>query len=308
MGILILGSANEDRIFSMPEAPSPDETQTALRYSRAPGGLGVNQAVAAARQDVTVIYVGCVGEDEAGAAILDRLTTEGVDVTCVEVLESEPTGIAFINSYPGGAHSIVVAKNANALLSPHSIDRGAARMTDQSTVLLTHGETPDNLLRHASTVASRKGFRVVISLDARTRLPQQVAAVCDPLIVNRTEAAWLTGTEIRSVADALNCSQRLLEETRSVVITLGGEGVVFSCLDHTEYLPASNFGKVVDVSGAGDAFAASLCVSLQSGNTLFDAVHYANDAAALMVCRPGVLDAFPTTAELRTAKRQRPST
>jgi len=73
--ITVFGSIGMDLLFSLPHLPAVGETVPTPAYTTAMGGKGANQAVAAARDGVTVRFVGSVGADGfvgVLAAVLDR--------------------------------------------------------------------------------------------------------------------------------------------------------------------------------------------------------------------------------------------
>jgi len=92
--VLVVGSVNLDTVLHCDHLPGPGETVLAEAMSSGFGGKGANQAVAAARLGARVTLVAAVGDDDAGAAALADLTTEGVDTGGVVVVPGEPTGRA----------------------------------------------------------------------------------------------------------------------------------------------------------------------------------------------------------------------
>lgn len=61
-------------------------------FAEHPGGKGLNQAVAAARAGAKVAFVGAVGHDAAGSALLDVLADEGIDTDGVAAWPPRPDG------------------------------------------------------------------------------------------------------------------------------------------------------------------------------------------------------------------------
>ena len=113
------------------------------------------------------------------------------------------------------------------------------------------------------------------------------------LVVNRHEAATLSGMESPSAAAA---ELRRLGAT-TVIITLGGDGVVF-CDDAGECSVAAVTVTAIDTSGAGDVFCGVLVAALARGLPTAEAATIANRAGAIAVTRRGTLAACPTTQEL----------
>src|ERR1700733_2974400 len=87
--ITVVGAANVDHVAHCERLPRPGETVTGAEFERVAGGKGANQAVAAARLDVQVRFVGRVGRDDL---VLRSLEHEGIDVSGVSRDEGESGG------------------------------------------------------------------------------------------------------------------------------------------------------------------------------------------------------------------------
>ncbi len=107
----------------------------------------------------------------------------------------------------------------------------------------------------------------------------------DLLILNRKEAAVATGATDPA-------PERLAECAADVVITDGAQGAV-GVIDGARVDVAANEATVVDLTGAGDAFAAGLLVGRMRGLAPRDALELAARVAARIVGRHGgvVMDA-----------------
>ncbi len=77
--IVILGSTNIDHIGRIQRIPVPGETVGDGIYSKAFGGKGFNQAVAATRAGGNVTFLSSVGGDEDGSRIISYLQQLGAD-------------------------------------------------------------------------------------------------------------------------------------------------------------------------------------------------------------------------------------
>ena len=122
----------------------------------------------------------------------------------------------------------------------------------------------------------------------------------DPIVVNEHEAAFLLGNKVEGVGGAISAAPELLAlGPKSVVITVGEDGAVFSDGESTEHLPAPEV-DVVDTTGAGDAFVGALAAKLADDAPLRDAVAYAARAGAAAVTKEGAQGALPTPETVET--------
>lgn len=111
--ITVLGSANYDTFVKVKRAPEMGETISADSLAQACGGKGANQAATIGKLGFKVDFVGQVGDDSQGKILTEDLKSFGVNTHFVKVVDNEPTGQAFILSYPNKDNSIVIVGGAN---------------------------------------------------------------------------------------------------------------------------------------------------------------------------------------------------
>jgi ribokinase len=259
--LIVLGSSSRDYTVVVDRHPQPGETLLGGDIITGAGGKGANQAVASARAGLSPVFLGCFGEDSTGTELIDELSANGVDVSQVTTTSLAPTGVALITVVESGENSIVVAAGANAHLAPNATATTIRELAGPDTVALAQLEIPLDTVRAAAAAVTDAGGRFVLNLSPSRDIPADLLAVCDPLVVNESEAAAVSGRSVRSVDDARDVAALLAQSCRSVVVTLGGDGVVWADGIAVHYLPAARV-PVVDTTGAGDAFAGALAASL----------------------------------------------
>jgi len=279
--LVVVGSLNADLYVEITALPRPGETISGCNAAMRPGGKGANQAAAAARAGVRPVFVGAVGSDSVGGDVLTDLEARGVDVSHV-LRASEPTGVALITVSPDGENSIVVAAGANASLDPAATAATVAQLAGADAVLLAQLEIPAEAVSAAASEIEKVGGRFVLNLSPSRYVSPKLLAFADPLILNETEASDLAASAIDGPADAETVARRLLATSRSVVITLGADGVIVADANGVSHLESERV-KVVDTTGAGDAFAGALAATLASGGTLTDGVKAGIAAGAAAV-------------------------
>ncbi len=259
--LIVLGSANTDYTVLVERHPQPGETLLGDELVVATGGKGANQALAAARSGAMPVFLGAVGDDGNGRQMLDALGAGGVDVSSVAVVDDAPTGIALITVSRDGENTIVVAAGANARVNAHEVEAAIRAVGGARTVLLAQLEIPLPVVADAASIIDELGGRTVLNLSPSREVPDALLSLCDPLVVNESEAHDLSGLPVGSIDEAAAAAQALLERCRSVVITLGGEGAVFASPSASGHVAAPRV-TVVDTTGAGDAFVGALAAEL----------------------------------------------
>lgn len=299
--IVVLGSANADLTVQVERRPQSGETVHGSELVTLPGGKGANQAVAAGRLGADVSFAGCVGVDSNGELLLAVMAAAGVDTTAVRRVET-PTGVALIAVTPDGDNSIIVAPGANGDVGTADVDALQPTMA-AAAILVMQMELATPVVEHAAAVASETGTRVLLNLAPAVTVSPATLAVCDPLVVNEHEAAFLLGpaAEGGTISDWESTTARLRAlGPRSVVVTLGGAGAVSDDAG-TIHRAAAPQVTPVDTTGAGDAFIGALAWRLASGDNLADATLFAVRVGSTAVLKRGAQTSYPSVAEVLPA-------
>ena len=295
--VVALGGINMDLSAAARRMPAPGETGFGDSFRVSPGGKGANQAVAAARLGASVRMVGRVGADDFGAALLDNLRREGIDVSGVATDPDNPSGVAMILLDEMKRNYIVAAYGAN-LASDQAQVEAAEKALVGADALLLQLETPLEVAVAAARAAREKGALVIWDPAPAVPMGEEAYRLCDVLTPNQTEAETLTGVRAADRAGARDAARRLVREgVAAAVVTLGEGGAHLETREGGEFVPPFDV-PTVDTVAAGDAFAAALGVALAEGRGLPSAVRWASAAGALAVTRRGAQDAMPRRDEV----------
>jgi ribokinase len=296
VSIVVVGSINQDVRLAVPRLPRAGETLRADGMRTGPGGKGANQAVAIARLGEAVAMVGAVGADASGAALLERLKTEGVDVRAVRTIgpteteDGPATGMAIV-LWDEPESTIVIESGANAhvdgvLLGEHT---ALLRTAD---VVLCQCETPASAL--AAVVEHAGGVRILNPAPA-VPLPADLVGQFDLLVPNRHELAVLVGAPAAKTVDEAHEQVRSLDFHGDVVVTLGEDGALVVPADRSEAPTrvAAHRVAAIDTTAAGDSFCAALAIGARRGLPLVQSARWAAAVAASTTTRHGAMDSLP---------------
>ena len=283
--VVVVGSVNLDVSLHVERIPAPGETVAAHSSSVSPGGKGANQACAVARSGVSCTFVGAVGDDAAGGTLRQALQARAVDLDQLLVLPGVESGGATVIVDASGENSIVITGGANAALTPAQVVAALDAVPDAGLVL-TQGELAPACVEAAADWSAAHGVRFVHNLAPFRRVPADLLARCDPLVVNEHEAAQLVG-ELGERAQEPDAMLAVLQRhCSSVLITLGGVGAAWSSPAGTGRHATAKV-SVVDTTGAGDAFVGAAAASLVSDGDLARAVEAGVAAGAAAVQHRG---------------------
>jgi ribokinase len=311
---VVVGSFNQDHVWRSERFPQPGQTQLG-QFSSGPGGKGFNQAVACVRQAVTTAFVGALGRDRLGDAAEALARAEGMQ-SCWQRVAGEATGTAVILLDASGQNMIVVAPGANGALDAAHVSAQSALIAG-ARVLVTQHEVALPACIEAMRIARRHGVLTLHNPAPVGDLETCAALLplADVLTPNETEFEALLAQRGQGLppdwATRLDAAQlhercRMLQ-VPTVVLTLGSAGVFVSHADPARlrdlqpyYRQPAEAVRVVDTTGAGDAFNGGLAAALAvwPDGAFADAVRRAGRVAGLAVERAGAALAMPRRTEV----------
>lgn len=236
-------------------------------------GPAPNAAVAIARLGLRAGLDSFIGDDEVGREAITYLKSEGVDTDTMLIEKGIPTSYYFVLRY--GAERTILVKNEqfDYTWSPPSKEPEwvyLALISDASwqfhEELLKYLEAHPNikLAFQPGTFHFKWGVEKLAGIYKRSHI----------LVLNREEAADVTGRSVESIRELTNGLHELGPET--VVITDGPKGSYASYDGRLVTIP--NYpdpAPPVDRTGAGDAFASTIVAALAQGESMDTALTWA---------------------------------
>ena len=295
--ILVIGSSNTDMVIKTEKMPAPGETILGGTFLMNPGGKGANQAVAAARLGGKVSFITKRGNDLFGNQAVGLFMREGIDTQYIVKDMELPSGVALITVDATGENSIVVAPGSNGNLLPEDI---SLKMLQKGKcgIMLLQLEIPVKTVEYAVDKATEYGIKVILNPAPATILPDDLYRNIWLITPNETEAEILTGIRVHDVPSAEDAAESFKKKgVKNVIITLGASGAYISSDMFTGMVPGLKV-EAVDTTAAGDVFNGALAVAIAEGNSLEEAVQFANKAAAISVTRLGAQASAPYRKEI----------
>jgi D-beta-D-heptose 7-phosphate kinase / D-beta-D-heptose 1-phosphate adenosyltransferase len=284
-----------------PEAPAP--VMAVQRSESNIGGAG-NVARNIAGLGARCIFVGLVGEDDAGAQLKAALAREDRIESILIADRARPTTrkVRFVSEH-FSTHMLradwEMAAPASADIEQRLIDAILPLLPRADIVLLSDyakGVLTARVIRNIIDAARKLGKRVIVDPKNLNFAVYRGATLLTP---NRREFAEATRSRAdteQNIADAAQDAMQLVD-CEAMLVTQSEHGMTLvSRQGETIHVPAHPV-KVRDVSGAGDTVAAVLAVALAAGADWEAALRVANAAAAVAVGKKGT--ASVTSTELR---------
>ncbi len=236
------------------------------------GGGATNAAVTFVRQGLRAEFMGTVGKDPAGQAVLDDLDKEGVGTSHVSYSEKYNTGYSVLLLAPTGERTILTYRGASTHYhqKDFKLDEVEADWLYVSSMAGCF-EVLDKLFGHAR----KKGMKIMFNPGkGELAHPAKLRALLedvDVLNVNKEEMAQIVEGE--SIEEL---TVHALNYVNVAIVSDGPRGVCAS--DGKSIVKAGMYQdvKVIDRTGAGDAFGSGFLSQWAAGKSLADSIVFAS--------------------------------
>ncbi len=306
--LLVLGDLNMDMIGRVDEWPAPGGECLCPRLELHCGGVGANCALAIAPWGIKVRLLGCVGQDRFGDHLLDTLRKTGVDVRGVQRSSRSLTGILYINVTRDGQRTFFGSRGANQFMRSPDVPAGSL-LSSTAAHLVGYSflnPVPEKIARQILRQFHSRGKQVSldVGMEPSKRIPKKILRLLpqvDLLFVSSDEAAILTGKS--------NPPESFLQLQRAgakeIVMKLGKRGCLITDGEILREVPSFAV-RIMDSTGAGDAFTAAFLQARMRGWPKLEAALAANAAGAAAASRVGagtiLSDVAATRKLLRTQR------
>lgn len=280
--IVCIGGANIDRKARSNQKVRMDSSNP-VKMSEVCGGVARNFAENISRLGLSASLMTCVGNDKEGNWILNETKSQGVDVSQVWVLATERTG-TFTTLLDVDGNSVVSMADMDIYekLTPSMIEEKWSHIAASQGVYLDTN-IPKDCIQYVIKRCKETNIPLYIdpvSPAKAQNLPSRLDGV-KLLLPNREEAEWLTDSKIDSITDCqIACEKISQYGVDNVIITLGDKGVYYFSPEESGHLPQIQT-DVVDVTGAGEAFASCAVYGIMNDESLESACRLGLAGAAL---------------------------
>ncbi len=265
--IVCIGAANLDRKLRT-LAKLKMGTSNPARQDESYGGVARNIAENLARLSAPVALLTAIGDDSSGKALIEHAEQLGIDTRGSLRLANTCSGTYTAVLDDHGEMMLALADMA--LYDKISPEFLGSRQPQRASGALTVADMnlPHDALRSLLDDAVRDSMPLVIvavSQPKMARLPLQLKGL-RLLILNQGELETRVGKTLVTDADFKEaCRTVQAQGAQDVIVTRGSTGVIHTTQDGIAFLAARE-AQIIDVTGAGDAFAAAVCWSLFQGD------------------------------------------
>ncbi len=298
--ICVFGVFVADLCFVANAIPEKGQTILGNKHIVGPGGKGSNQAIAAARLGGQVNFITKIGNDQNAKMALNLYKEVGINRDSIIQDKNQLTGVAgiMINEKTGD-NAINIVPGAAGSLTNKDIDENLSFIKN-SEIFLTQLETPYKVTSYALNKAKGSGSTTIFNPAPASNINESDFKLMDYFTPNETEASFYLKKNVETKIEIEEAAKTFLNKgVKNIVITLGSKGVYFANSSKSYFIDAFNLkDKVVDTTGAGDAFNGAFAYALSKNYKDKDALEFANKVAGISTTRVGAANAMPNLNEV----------
>jgi len=266
------------------------------------GGGASNTSTGLSRLGCDAKFCGVVGNDQWGEKLIENLKKEGVDTSCATIVDGEVSSFSIILSALSGERTILYEPGANEHLHDANFSKEAAAQMDW--IYLNHIQEgscviQDDIIEILTSDESicftwnPGGCQIDIGMEHTHNA--QLLSQANLVLLNKEEALKFTKTE--EINDAI---KKLIKAgVQNVCITNGSNGTTASDGKNICHCPVIKEAKVVDTTGAGDAFGTGVTWALVEGLDLPTALRAGTINASSVVSAIGTQAGLLTETKMK---------
>lgn len=298
--VIGFGALNVDKLFRVNRLAKAEEESFIEDFAEACGGSAANAAVGLARLGCKVGFIGKVGCDREADLLIQDFCKEGVDTNGTIRARQGKSGsvMGFVDKK--GARALYIDSGVNDTIAFGEINVDYA---SQAQFLHLTSFVGEKSFQTQKKLLSALPDSVRVSFDPGALYARKGFAYLKPIIKktyvlmpNAIELELLTGeTDYCKGADFM-----VGKGVKMVAVKLGGDGCYVTDGRERHLIEAFKV-KVVDTTGAGDAFCAGFLYGLVNDKRLYECGKLSNFVASRCVMKMGARAGLPFAKDLKLA-------
>jgi len=309
--VICIGAALVDMVAQVERHPSDDDEVFVSNLSLFSGGAAANTAYACGKMGLSATFIGKLGKNDIfGNKIISDFKEASVETRLIKYSDRYKTGSAYVALNEKGERRIYAYSGAANYLSKNDLleeEIGATKI-----IFLSSLQNLEPLL-HAAKIGRNLNIPVILNpgmliIEQGFGYIKNLLEKIDILILSQKEFKTLFNFKEKDLSQD-SIRERAVSlfalGMKIIVITLGEKGAFILTTTHYELIQPLKLEKVIDTTGAGDAFSAGFIYGLVKNlNLKFEHlrnnVKIGNFVAGNCIQKLGARNGFPMRNELKT--------
>ena len=293
--LTVIAGSDIDTFYDVESFPRAGDACVAKEAGSKVGGCILNVGTIASYLGMKVRVLETLKTGDKGTELLLKsMTDAGMDISHIRYGKDVVNGRCLIMRC-GSEKCIFVIPPERPLFLPEDEEIRGVLETSDYLYSLAHTLTASFADLSPVYEAQKKGVKLILDGSSQYLDPNEaeITRHCDALFINTQSYARLSDCYGKDAAEEL-----LENGTEFLCVTDGSKGSFLYTREGKRFEPPVRLEKVVDSTGAGDTFAASILTSLASGRSLTEAHKRASAAGALACLHEGAISPSLNAAAL----------
>lgn len=258
----------------------------------ASGGSAGNTVAGVASLGGRAAFIGKVAADPLGAAYGHDMRSVGIHFATAPLADAQPTATSIILITPDGERTMNTHLGACLALGPDDVDPAVVQAAAITYLegYLWDPPAAKEAFRTAARIAHAAGRQVAITLSDSFCVDRHRGEFLDLVRTGTVDIVFANEHELKALyetSDLDTAVASLRVDCALAAVTLGAEGSLAVTREETHHVRAHPIERVVDVTGAGDLYAAGFLFGLSRGLSLADCATIGGLSAAEVIGHVG---------------------
>lgn len=309
LDVICIGAALVDIVAKIERHPIEDDEVFVPNLQILSGGAAANTAFACALLGLKVAFIGKLGyDDEFGNKIINEFKDTSLDTTLIKYSKKYGTGLAYVAIDKNGERRIYAYSGAANTLSPNEI---ASKEIVQTKLIFLSNLKNLEPLKKAAKIAKDNMIPIILNpgmliIEQGFENIKELLGNTDILIISKREFLYLFQLDDDKLINyVIKEKAKILFKIgiKVIIITMGKEGAIVINSEKSESIKPIKVAKVIDTTGAGDAFSAGFIYGfIRTLSFKFEDLKYnvkiGNFVAGKCIQKLGARNGIPTFHEI----------
>ncbi|WIF95335.1 carbohydrate kinase [Caminicella sporogenes] len=287
--VTVIGGANVD-IQGFPDDRLKLNDSNPGKIKISLGGVARNISENLVKMDVETKLITAIGDDLYGNKILNECKISGIDMEDSLILKNRQSSIYLSILNENGDMKVAIADMD--IIDEINIDyiRSKSHIIKNSEVVVLDTNLKKEVIEYLVSNFKEVDFLIDAVSTAKVKKIKDIIGCFHTIKPNKLEAEILVGFKIDSKENIKKAIRYFIDSgVKRVYISLGEKGVYFGDEEKIEYLPSPKV-KVVNTTGAGDAFIAGLTYSYLNNLSLKESALFSMAASLLTISHKNTIN------------------
>lgn len=301
--VVIVGGANVD-IQGFPKTKLRFKDSNIGNVKISLGGVGRNIGDNLVRLGVDTKLISIIGDDLHGTKILESSREIGLDVENTLVLEGEGTSVYLSLLDEAGDMEIAISSMDIYDKMDIGFIQKYKSLIENSSLCIIDTNVPKATIEYILEYFKGVDFFLDTVSTAKTEKVKDLIGYFHTIKPNKLEAEILTGIKVEDESGLEKAAKYLHDKgVKRVFITLGDQGVYYSD-GHTMGHRSTPKIKIVNATGAGDAFVAALAYGYMNDTPIEEIVDIAMYASIVALSHENTINPNMSVEEIKLKMKE----